>query len=140
LSNNNLHINDRIHNGKQFLQELRNMDKDELLENFYISESFIPIKGRSDLNHVKNNFERPFSTSANEIEKRDYIGATLTLLLAFYDMFYYANVPAEVNNKALATLDNAAGKSWQDAATILRQGMDAIINEKPTPFKIKSTE
>lgn len=140
LGDSYVHINDRIHNGKQFLQRLKSMDKEELLKDFYISESFIPIKGRCDLNRVKQNFERPFNTASGEIQKGDYMGATLSLLLGFYDMFYYDMVPADVSEKATAALSNAAGKPWKDASEILLKGMDAIINEKPSPYKIKSTE
>ena len=133
-------FNDRIQKGRQFLQSLKASSKEEILENFYIAETFIPIKFRAEIPAVKQNLQKSFDLAKTEIEKRDFIGATLSLLTNLYDMYYNAMVPKEVNEKAMKTLQHSASKPWETAAKILYDGTDAIINEKPLPFSVKSTE
>ena len=132
-------INDRVQRGKQFLQSLKAMSKDDVLQNFYVAESFIPIKGRGDINSIKNGLQGKYNTAKGEIEKNDHIGATLSLLTGFYDMYYNTMIPNDINDKTLAILESVAGKPWKESAKMLHEGMDAIINEKPIPFKTKST-
>lgn len=133
-------INDRIQKGKQFLQSLKDTNKEELFKDFYLAESFIPIKSRAEIGNVQKNLQGKFNTAKGEIEKKDYIGATLSSLTNIYDMYYNAMIPNEINEKTITVLEHSAGKPWEESAKILYNGIDAIINEKPLPFKTKSTE
>lgn len=133
-------INIRIQKGKQFLQFLRSMTREQFLENFYIAETFIPIKSRSEIDHLKKNLEHTLKIANDEIIKSDHIGATFTLLLSFYDMLYYNMVPKEVYLKTQSTLEEAANKPWKEAAAILFKGMTAIMNEQDLPFQTEQTK
>ncbi|WP_130734938.1 hypothetical protein [Flavobacterium sp. J27] len=128
-------INIRIQKGKQFLQTLQAIPKDELLENFYVAETFIPIKSRSEIEHLKKNLEHTLKIANDEIVKADFIGATFTLLLSFYDMLYYNMVPKEVAQKTQATLEQASKQPWKEASSILFKGMTAIMNEQELLFQ-----
>ncbi len=123
-------MEDRIQRGKRFLDTLKNKSKEEVLADFYISESFIPTKSRSDLEHIVRSWEKPFENATKEMQNKQYMAATLTLLVAFYDIFYYNNVPDDVNSKMVNALKSAAGQDWGASAISLYNGMDAIINNK----------
>lgn len=128
-------ISIKIQKGKQFLQNLKNISKEIFLEDFYIAETFIPIKSRSEIEHLKKNLENTLKVAGEEINKGDQIGATFTLLLSFYDMLYYNMVPKEVYAKTQTTLEQAANQPWKEAASILFKGMTAIMNEQELPFQ-----
>lgn len=128
-------ISIKIQKGKQFLQNLKNISKEIFLEDFYIAETFIPIKSRSEIEHLKKNLEHTLKVAGEEINKGDQIGATFTLLLSFYDMLYYNMVPKEVYAKTQATLEQAANQPWKEAASSLFKGMTAIMNEQELPFQ-----
>ena len=116
------------------------MTREQFLENFYIAETFIPIKSRSEIDHLKKNLEHTLKIGNDEIIKSDHIGATFTLLLSFYDMLYYNMVPKEVYLKTQNTLEEAANKPWKEAAAILFKGMTAIMNEQDLPFQTEQTK
>ncbi|WP_160111901.1 hypothetical protein [Aquimarina sp. AU58] len=123
-------MQNRIQRGKKFLDTLKNKNKEELLADFYISESFVPTKMRSELEHIKQSWERPYENAKKEIQNKQYTAATLTLLVAFYDFYYYNNIPEDINLKMVNSLKNAAGKEWEASATSLFNGMDSILNGK----------
>ncbi len=133
-------INLRIQKGKQFLQSLKSMAKEQMLQNFYIAETFIPIKARSEINHLKKNLESTLNVASEEMNKSDNIGATFTLLLSFYDMLYYNMVPNDVYEKTQDTLEHASKKPWEEAASILYKGMESIVDEQPLPFKTETVK
>jgi len=83
------HMQDRIQRAKAFLNKLKAKSKEEYLEDIYEAESFISIKSRLELDALKQNWKRPFENGAKEIQDKQYTGATLTLLVGFYDMYYY---------------------------------------------------
>ena len=133
-------INIIIQKGKQFLQSLKEMPKEQLLDNFYISETFIPIKSRSEIEHLKSNLEHKLKIANDEIVKSDHIGASFSLLLVLYDMLYYNMVPQEVYSKTQGILEHAANKPWKDAALILFKGITAIANDQDLPFPTAQTK
>ncbi|UII34899.1 hypothetical protein LVD17_13890 [Fulvivirga ulvae] len=121
---------DRIHRAKTFLQKLKNYDKDEFLGDIYVIETFVPYKYTFNLQTTRNNFKRGYETAQDEIKKADYLGATLTLLKDFYSLFYYNMVDETPKNLITSALERAGGTSWNDAAAILMEAMETIMNEQ----------
>ena len=121
---------DRIHRAKVFLQKLKAYDKDEFLNDLYLIETFVPYKYAFNLQNTRNNFKRGHETAQEEIKKGDYLGATLTLLKDFYSLFYYNMVDETPKKLITSALEKAGGTSWNDAALILMEAMDTIMDEQ----------
>lgn len=121
---------DRIHRAKTFLQKLKNYNKEEFLSDIYIIETFVPYKYSFNLQNTRNNFKNGYETAQNEIKKADYLGATLTLLKDFYSLFYYNMVDETPRNLITSALERAGGTEWKDAAEILMEAMETIMNEQ----------
>lgn len=124
----NLPFNDRIARGKEFLHKLGTITREKFDADMYITETFIPYKWRSVLENIKQNFQHANETSAKEISNNDHTGATLTIMFAFYNLFYNNNVQDDVAAVVENALREAAGKPWQEASSILRRALDKILS------------
>lgn len=127
----------RIQRGKKFIDKLKTMQKSDFAADMYLTETFIPIKARGDIEGIKNSWQKPFETATKEIQNQQYTAATLTLLLAFYNSYYHNNIDDTLNMKMMQILKNSGGQEWEKAANILYNGMDSIIKDKP-PMKEKT--
>ncbi|WP_422080617.1 hypothetical protein [Ulvibacterium sp.] len=129
----------RIQRGKKFLETLRSMPKEDFVVDMYVSETFIPKKSRSEIESIKRSLEKPFESAGKEIRNKQYTAATLTLLVAFYDLFYYNTIEDAIHNKVVRTLRNADKKAWEESANLLYEGMENIIKNKTMAQNITST-
>lgn len=129
----------RIQKGKNFLNTLKSMSKEDFAADMYVAETFIPIKSRSEIESIKRSWEKPFETATKEIQSKQYTAATLTLLIAFYDLFYYNTIEDDINNKIVKVLRNADKKVWEESANLLYTGMENIIKNKTKTQNITST-
>jgi len=121
-------FNDRVARGKEFLQKLSAMDRSRFDADMYVAETFIPYKWRSVLENIKQNFQHANETSAKEISNGDHIGATLTILFAFYNLFFSNNVQDDVAAVIENAMKDASGKPWPEASLILRQALDKVMS------------
>lgn len=121
-------FNDRISRGKDFLNRLQNISRERFDADMYIAETFIPYKWRSVLDNIKQNFQHANETSAKEISSGDHMGATLTLLFAFYNLYYNNNVQDDVAAVLEKAMSDASGKPWNESSGILRQALDKILS------------
>lgn len=131
-------IYDRIQRGKVFLDELAKKSKEDYLKDIYQAESFISIKARLTPEALQQNWKRPLENATKELQDNQHIGATLTLLVAYYDMFYNNDVPDDIYHKVEKLLSNASGKEWRISSRILYDGMKAILENKPVKTSNKS--
>jgi hypothetical protein len=129
----------RIQRGKKFLNTLKSISKEDFVADMYVAETFIPIKSRSEIESIKRNWGKPFETATKEMQNKQYTAATLTLLVAFYDLFYYNTIEDDINNQVVKVLRNADKKVWEEAATILYKGMDSIMKNKTIAQDLTST-
>ncbi len=125
----------RIQKGKQYLTELKNKEKQEILDDIYIAEVFVPFKYRSNLADVKENWKNAYATAEKEMKDGHFMGACFSLTVAIYDMFYYANIPDDIAKKTINLLQNTSEKPWNVAARELYDGMTKIMNNQPLPLK-----
>lgn len=121
-------FNERVARGKEFLQKLAGIDRARFDAEVYVAQTFIPYKWRSVLDNIKQNFKYADETSAKEINSNDHIGATLTIMFAFYNLYYNNDVQDDVAAVVDNALGEAAGKPWNEASGILRKALDKILS------------
>lgn len=121
-------LHEKVSKGREFLNKLAAMDRSRFDEEMYMVETFIPYKWKSNLDNIKQNFQYAFDTSAKEISNNDHIGASLTILFAFYNLHYNNNVQDDVAVVVENAMSSAAGKTWQEGSGILRKALENIMN------------
>lgn len=124
----NAPYNDRIFRAKEFLTKLRNYNKDVFLQDIYKTDVFIPFKYKSSMENVRKNFQNAYDTAIDEINRRSFMGAFYTIYNEFLRMFYYNNVEDDLADIIADALTNAAQKPWEEAANILREAFDTIMD------------
>ncbi len=122
-------FNERIYRGKEFLKKLKDYDKVKFLEDIYMADVFIPYKFKSNIDDVRKNFEYAYNTAKDEISKRSFMGAFFTMYCEFLRLFYYNNVEDDLADLVVGSLEQSARKPWEEAAAILRETFDTIMDE-----------
>ena len=130
--------NDRIYRAKEFLKKLKEYDKNKFLEDVYKADVFIPYKYSSSIENIRKNFQYAHNTSTDEISKRSYMGAYFTLYCEFLRLFYYNNVDNELSDLVITALENSAQKPWEEAAVILKDAMNTVMDENKYQTYINS--
>ncbi|MBN1182015.1 MAG: hypothetical protein JXB49_06990 [Bacteroidales bacterium] len=131
-------FNDRIYRGKEFLKKLQGYDKNKFLDDIYVADVFIPFKYKSNINDVRKNFQYAYDTSKDEISRRSFMGAFYTMHCEFLRLFYYNNVDDELADLVAGALEKAAQKTWEEAAGILRETFEIVMNENRYNEYLKS--
>lgn len=126
LGNGNANFNERLANGRKFLQQLLDMGKDSFAKNLYQSETFVPEKWRTSGEQVKKNIEGSVTQVKKYHDEKNYIGSSIESLYLIYDLFYQNNMDKAVNDILIDALNQAAGKTWQEASGILLSGLQTI--------------
>ena len=83
--------------GKAVIEKLQKMTQEELAEDLYFVETFIPNKRRSNLQNIQENFEDSYKKISGYMESGDYMTACVMMLYKFYEMYYYNNLQEDVN-------------------------------------------
>ena len=128
MQNNNYSIQQKIDKGKSFFAELKNITKEELCSNLYISDLFIPVKSTATHEKVKETFKNQFETAKKEMVHNDYIGASLSIRYIFLYEFYYSYAPDDVVEIITTALEKSSGQPWAEAANILWAAMNQVMN------------
>jgi hypothetical protein len=104
------------------------MPKDNLAEDLYYVETFIPPKRRSNLENIQQNFEKSYENVSQAIASKDYLYVYLSVTYKFYEMYYYNNLQDDVNNLVVDALQRSSAQPLDVAAPILYEAMDKIMN------------
>ena len=128
LTDNNVTVTDRVQNGRKFLAQIQQMDKDAFAKNLYEAESFVPEKWRGTVQRVKEDVKIPLEKVEKFHKDQNYIGSCIESLYSIYDMFYQTNMDLAINEILIGSLTMASGKSWQDASGILLTGLQTVAN------------
>lgn len=118
---------EKIDKGKSLFRELKNISKEELCSNLYISDLFIPVKSTASHEKVKETFKNQYETAKKEMANSDYIGASLSIRYIFLYEFYYSFAPDDIVETITSALEKSSGQSWYDAANILWTAMEQIM-------------
>lgn len=119
-----------IAQGKTVIEKLQHLTKAELAESLYYAETFIPSKRRSNLQNIQENFEDSYKKISNYMESGDYMTACIMMLYKFYEMYYYNNLQENVNRVVVKALQQGSAQSWEKAAPVLYQAMEAIMEDE----------
>ncbi len=124
--NANAPFNEKILRGRKNADKLLEISKAKFTESMYQSKQFISEKPSYHLSNIQNYLAKTFEDSKEEIEKKDYIGAALTILSGFYGLMYYYVIPQDIHESINEGLQNASNLEWEAAAVILRETCEKI--------------
>lgn len=116
--------------GKTVVERLQKMTKEELAEDLYYAETFIPSKRRSNLQNIQENFEDCYKKVTSYLETGDNMTVCVMVTYKFYEMYYYNNLQDDVNNVVVKALQKSSALPWDQAAPILYQAMEAIMEDE----------
>ena len=113
---------------KNFLQGWQAMDKNKFIEDLYDIEVFIPTKRRSSLQNIQENLEKLYKRAEKGIQDGYQSAVATDLLFNFYNVYYHNNLQEDVNIVLSGALEQASGKPWEEAATILFRALKKIMD------------
>lgn len=116
--------------GKAVVERLQKMTQEELAEDLYYAETFIPSKRRSNLQNIQENFEDCYKKVTSYLETGDNMTVCVMVTYKFYEMYYYNNLQDDVNNVVVKALQKSSALPWEQAAPILYQAMEAIMEDE----------
>lgn len=130
IGRNDIPQTEVIARGKEDIQKLQAMTREQLAASLYFVETFVSDKRRSNLKNIQDNFEDTFDNASSYLEADDYRACSVVVTNKFYEMYYYNNVQDDVNNVVAKALKAASAKPWEEAAPILHRGMEKIMEDE----------
>ena len=115
--------------GREMVERLQKMPKEELADHLYYVETFIPDKRRSNLQNIQENFEDCYKKVSAYMESGDYMTACIMMIYKFYEMYYYNNLQDDVNTLVVKAMQKTSAQPWDKAAPILYQAMENIMED-----------
>lgn len=131
-----LPVNELNQKGVEVLKKLAAMPKEELARDLYHVDTLISTKRRSSLRNVQDNLREIYEQAEQAIQGGNFEAATVRMLYKFYEMYYYCDVQDDINNVAAKALAKASGLAWEEAADVLYDALDDIMegNLEDTDF------
>lgn len=131
-----LPVNELNQKGIEVLKKLAATPKEELARNLYHVDTLISTKRRSSLRNVQDNLREVYEQAEQAIQGGNFEAATVRMLYKFYEMYYYCDVQDDINNVAAKALAKASGLAWEEAADVLYDALDDIMegNLEDTDF------
>lgn len=126
----NTPFQNRLLNGKESLENLKAYEKDKFSEDLYQIETFIPHKYSSKKENIRENWEDSYSDAQEMIANSRFEDASNLLQSCFYGLFYYNLVDESISKPITDALSQANGLDWSQAAPILLNGMQAIMEDQ----------
>ena len=130
LQAQDVQLPDKVRKGKAFLNYLVNYDRNEFSKDLYVAQTFIPFKAVASLENIKANFQGYYDTAKKEIDGRDYMGSVLTILTAFFNLYYHNLFPEDITGIITDALIRSSNKPWSKASSYLWIAMDTIMNSR----------
>lgn len=114
--------------GKEMILKLQQMTKEQLAEDLYFVETFVPGKRRSNLSNIQQNFQSTYEKVSAANDAGDYMAVSLMILYKFYEMYHFNNVQDDINALVTKAMEASSAKPWDEAAPILYAAMDKIMD------------
>ncbi|GAB4411283.1 MAG: hypothetical protein OHK0053_38040 [Microscillaceae bacterium] len=127
--NSSTPFNEKILRGRKAAEKLLKLEKDKFAESMYHSKQFISEKPTFDVAGLQNYLSKSYNTAKGEMEKRDYVGASLTMLTGLYGLMYYYIIPQTSHRMVTDALLAASGKEWNPAANTLWEHYEKIMGQ-----------
>ncbi|MEM9143394.1 MAG: hypothetical protein AAGA86_10435, partial [Bacteroidota bacterium] len=125
----NTPIQTRLQKGKTSLERLKDYPKERFLEDLYQIATFVPYKYSGKKENIRKNWEDSYADAQDMIAHSRFEDAGNLLLSCFYGLFYYNLVDGEISKPITDALAQSSGLDWVQAAPILLQGMQAIMED-----------
>lgn len=125
----NVSFHDRLLNGKASLEQLKNYSEEQFLDDLYEIETFIPYKYSSKKENIRENWEDSYNDAQQMIAHARFEDAAMLMQSCFYGLFYYNLVSEEVSQPIEEALEQSNGLDWNQAASILMKGMEAVMED-----------
>ena len=117
---------------KKFVEKLQAITKEQLAEDLYFVETFIPAKRRSNLKNIQENFEDDYKKAGSYLDQDDHMACSMIITYNFYHMYHYNNLQDDVNDVIVWAMKKASALPWEEAAPILYNAMEKIMNDDLT--------
>lgn len=130
LQDQDIPLTDRLRKGRELLKEILNYKREEFQKSLYVAETFIPLKFNFTGEMIDSYFEGFYDTIKKEIAGRDYMGAVLTMQVAYMNLHYFYIVPEDIKTIMTDALAESSRKTWEKAASTLWQALDDIMNQR----------
>lgn len=122
-------FHDRLMNGKSALEKLKDFPRDKFMADLYQIETFIPYKYSSKKENIRENWQESYEEAQDMISNSRFEDAANLLQSCFYNLFYYNLVNEEISKPITNALVQSSGLEWNQAAPILLNGMQAIMED-----------
>lgn len=118
--------------GKQAIEDLRNKTKAEIAEDLYYVETFISGKKRSNLQNIRENYEKCYKQVSAAIEAGDYRTVCLKITHKFYETYYHHHMQEELDAILVKAMSQASAQPLSQAARILYRTLQTIMHTPVT--------
>lgn len=125
----NTPFHDRLLNGRASLEKLKNYIQEKFSEDLYEIESFISHKYSGKKENIRENWEDRYTDAQEMVANARFEDATNLLQSCFYGLFYYNLVDESISKSITDAMEQANGLDWSQAAPILLQGMQSIMED-----------
>ena len=122
-----LPLNELLAKGCEAMQKIVDTPKEKLAEDLYFVDTFVSSKIRSSLRNIQENLKDAYDSVTKAMQGENYEASCIRMLYKLYEMYYYNNLQEDVNRITAKALEAASGKPWEEAARILYEVMDDIM-------------
>lgn len=123
-------IQEVIARGKEAVQKIAGISREQLAGDLYFVETFVSDKSRSNLKNIQDNFGKTFDNATAALNSGDAMACCVMIVYKFYEMYYYNNVQDDVNAIVSEALRRTSAMPWDEAAPILQVAMKKIMEGK----------
>lgn len=122
-----LSLNELVADGKRSIEQLLAMTKEELSQDLYYTEIFIPDRKRSNLQNLRENYESCYKQVSALMESGEYRKVCLKIIHKLYDTYYLNSMDDDLNALFVEVLRKTSVQPWAIAAPVLYQFFDNIM-------------
>ena len=120
-------LEELISRGTNFLNKLLGMSKEDLAKDLYSVEMMVSLKRFASLQSVQEDFEALHDDTSEAIEKRDFDQVVVRIFFSFYQLLFENNIPLLLEYHIITALRESADLPIKEAAEILNNALDKII-------------
>ncbi len=125
LSDDDLDIPQTVNAGVRFFDELLAISDEEFAKKLYQVHIFCSLKGGIDLGDVRSESSQTLEAALKDFEG-DAEEACLKCFFRLYSIYFFNDVPDDLDRLIVQTLRSAQDKPFELAAPILLKGMNEI--------------
>ena len=127
LDSSNKSMADRNSAAKKVVLQLQTITKENLKEDLYYTDEFIPWKYYGKLERIQEYFEDSHEIATSELNKGEYMACACTILLCYYRMLYSYRLTPEIQQFIEYNLEQTSEKPWKEAAELLFNSLDNFM-------------